>query len=1808
MLKGVRINQEKFDPLFGPDSEDLTSLVRLRIQGQHNNLLVDTGATRSVIDWGFAKTLGTPIIRLRPGEAPRMLSATKTPLQLMGKCLIDLETDRNKIQQSFLVVRNLSINCLVGLDFVKNFSVLPNYEQGRVFIRGLGDLDFVKKKDFLGVVRLAQGVHLPPREISSVNVILPRRTTASSGDLRQLSLPLKGVEILGFDIDYPGTQTRIKLQNNNNTVFTLRKHGPVAVLTQSKIVSDTRVGEWGARTCDASESSVRVNDIRDRFGESERNSVRIHTHDNMTNTGLLHKPISLRFCRPMRVQTIIFQEEEVAPLSPVQVQVLPYELGEALVRNRVFTALIIDRILPLSCTTIALTPPPFLKQEEKEITQFEDGEKLDIPSQVDPVLRQKLILEKDPKNRTFEDLDIIIKNDKLSEADKKPFKDLIESNSDLFALSQKEIGKFTLYKVDLEPKVENPPPLKIKVYPQSLEARTEIEKQVKELLEADLIEESTSPWAVNCFLVRKSDTSKRLVYNCKPLNSLLKDQRYLTPTVEDCIEKISSVNGRFFIKLDLRSAFNHLELTERSRPFSAFRCHLGTFAFKRLLFGNKASPAFMAQAINITLSRDPLVYKYTCCYVDDIVLFHPTLEGLLDVLRATFNSLRECGFRLNNTKCVVLPETVEWCGHFLSESGVGVETQPLAQMLDFKIPTNKKELKTILGSCSYFRKHLIGYCHDAAILQELLKSTVKFRWTSRYADALARIVESLRSVPTLAFPDESPDSGPMILTTDASTMACGGFLMQASKDRSSEVLLACYGRSLRENERKWNISELETLSVLIGLEKFRHLLLGKHLIIRSDSRMVRYIKQMKINPSSRQNRWLTQLAPILEVDTTTFEFVPGKMNLLADYLSRKQNYPQGDDISDAEKELIDDELMAISPKFSEEFYHAISEYKESKTKFYRHLFLPSPQTSARHLYRKGHRSDKRFQVQNNSNDRILIADIATSDDTFISVDQDPAFDSTNTNSDDLFCITPILLSPHETIQKMQRLQSWQDLLVPDLIDLTEEEQYPQEQDPFDLSARPPSQLATAPPVRQERKPVRRKIKSCHKLKRSIQCESTHINERNRNRLKLQQAIRVHTPGKQNVHLEKPRQRWVANINLTNDVITQHIAQLEADEVTDNNRSDVQESSDKQLDNPVHEETFQSEYTPEVFAELQSQCPEIGPLIVYIRTRVLPRNKRLARKIMVQAESHQFDAQGILCHLKYNTNKKWNQYQEIIWQRVVPVCLRNELVATSHCFHHQGIVVSCEILSRNFYWEKMTSHVKNYVLSCRSCTEGKRGQIQRSAPLKPLPHPAHPFHTIELDFAENLPPTKDGYIHIMTVIDNYSFYVYLVPMRTLTAQEVAQNLIKIFASCGIPSVLITDQAAGLMSSTIQELLTILRVKHVTASPHFHRGTARVERAIRHLNDGLRTLIEKGDQANWDQYLPILEMTYRSSISADRPFSPNLLVHGRELRTALNLVYPIAADTEISGSKTEFVKNLTTRMRELHAIHSTNIEQDKLRMKAQYDAKIKPCCFQIGDIVWRKDETSQHTTRRLQLRFVGPYCLEFFLDDGYSACIRSLTTGKMWKNKVHVNLLKPYRTPLTEEERNNLRKENVVDIETTPQGRTVTMVESETQTESPYPLAPSAASSGVDPPDPPDRVTTGVTPQDLQRAIAPLPIASNDATDIKTSGMTEGLTAGHPPQMEPRSRDLRAQLPTKRVKIPLLSTPEPPGQLKEIIDERFNQGDREFLISRFSDPDTGAPSRPLWVKGKDVPLDLLRKYHSEQIKPVAPRERRAGLRQH
>src|SRR5206468_3289314 len=251
-----------------------------------------------------------------------------------------------------------------------------------------------------------------------------------------------------------------------------------------------------------------------------------------------------------------------------------------------------------------------------------------------------------------------------------------------------------------------------------------------------------------------------------------------------------------------------------------------------------------------------------------------------------------------------------------------------------------------------------------------------------------------------------------------------------------------------------------------------------------------------------------------------------------------------------------------------------------------------------------------------------------------------------------------------------------------------------------------------------------------------------------------------------------------------------------------------------------------------------------------------------------------------------------------WRRVVPIIIQDQLITELHHSHH-GINITFEMLSRQFFWPGMLGQVKRHILACRACVGGKRGQPQSAVLLKPLPIATSSYEVLQIDFLEGLPKTTEGFTSIMVIICTFSGYIYLHALKTLTSKEIAGKLLQTFSQSGLPSILITDSASGLVSAAMQELLEILRIRHVTCSPNLHRGSGRVERKIRDINNSLRTMLERKDYDRWNEFLPLFEMANRSIQSAERPFSPNEIIFGRQLRLPLHLTYGLDnSDLEVS----------------------------------------------------------------------------------------------------------------------------------------------------------------------------------------------------------------------------------------------------------------------------------------------------------------------
>ena len=110
------------------------------------------------------------------------------------------------------------------------------------------------------------------------------------------------------------------------------------------------------------------------------------------------------------------------------------------------------------------------------------------------------------------------------------------------------------------------------------------------MLEIGAIRKSISPWASPVVLVQKKDISLRFCIDQRKLNNrTIKDAQSLQ-RIEDSLDCLDGAT--IFTSLDLQSGYWQVELTEASRPLTAFTVgSLGFYECVQMPFGLSSAPA-----------------------------------------------------------------------------------------------------------------------------------------------------------------------------------------------------------------------------------------------------------------------------------------------------------------------------------------------------------------------------------------------------------------------------------------------------------------------------------------------------------------------------------------------------------------------------------------------------------------------------------------------------------------------------------------------------------------------------------------------------------------------------------------------------------------------------------------------------------------------------------------------------------------------------------------------------------------------------------------------------------------------------------------------------------------------------------------------------------------------------------------------------------------------------------------------------------------------------------------------------------------
>ncbi|KAF9762051.1 Retrovirus-related Pol polyprotein from transposon 17.6 [Nosema granulosis] len=408
----------------------------------------------------------------------------------------------------------------------------------------------------------------------------------------------------------------------------------------------------------------------------------------------------------------------------------------------------------------------------------------------------------------------------------------------------------------------------------------EVEKEILSNLKLGIIRESNSPWSSRIVPVTKKDGSLRLCIDYRPLNKITIKDKYPIPRIDEILDSLAA--AKIFTTLDATSGYYQLKVKEKDREKTAFSWKGGHYEFNRMPFGLCNAPATFQRAMDLILKDS--IGQFVIPYLDDIIIYSKSVEEHKTHVKHILKKLKEHNIILNKEKCKFFRNEVKILGNIISEGLVKPDPDKIQCIKQYPLPTTVRELRSFLGIANYCREFIVDFAGKTKCLYDLLKGETKrsvrrLNHSEETIDAFNMLRKSLTETTSRAQPDFTKE---FILTTDASEIGMGAILSQIN-EKGQERMISAFSKNFDKHQKNYSVTDKELLAVVKSIEHYRHYLLGKEFLLKTDHKALTYLWETK-PPTSRLLRWAMKLQEF----KFRVEYIKGEDNA-ADGYSRINN-------------------------------------------------------------------------------------------------------------------------------------------------------------------------------------------------------------------------------------------------------------------------------------------------------------------------------------------------------------------------------------------------------------------------------------------------------------------------------------------------------------------------------------------------------------------------------------------------------------------------------------------------------------------------------------------------------------------------------------------------------------------------------------------------------------------------------------------------------------------------------------------------------------------------------------------------------
>lgn len=321
-------------------------------------------------------------------------------------------------------------------------------------------------------------------------------------------------------------------------------------------------------------------------------------------------------------------------------------------------------------------------------------------------------------------------------------------------------------------------------------------------------------------------------------------------------------------------------------------------------------------------------------------------------------------------------------------------------------------------------------------------------------------------------------------------------------------------------------------------------------------------------------------------------------------------------------------------------------------------------------------------------------------------------------------------------------------------------------------------------------------------------------------------------------------------------------------------------------------------------------------------------------------------------------------KELRW--VVPKGARWQICRLNHDdIGHFAFEKSYERIRKTYWFPKMKRFIKKYIKACLNCFFHKDDSNAKQGLLHPIEKVPSPFHTLHIDHLGPFVKTKNNNTHILVVVDSFTKYCFIKPVKDTKTKNVIKVLNDIFYMFRIPNRIISDRGSSFTSNDFKQFCSDKNIKLVLNAVASPRSNGQVERYNRTVLNSLSAQTHGLDERLWDSYTGVVQWginhTYHKSIE----------------KTPAEVLFGTKMNCEINSPQLDEILEVTRSNLDVEDIReqaSASIEKNQTVQKANYDKGRKPATvYNEGDLVkiTKISYDNDGKSKKLVEKFIGPY---------------------------------------------------------------------------------------------------------------------------------------------------------------------------------------------------------------------------------------------